>query len=91
MAGFEPATSGVRTALTTDICIIQETNDCTALWTLRVMGNLRRRKKNDYYWIDYFPSEKKFSTEKNNDPYIEGDNTGDEFRTKSICKKNDEI
>ena len=31
--------------------------------SLRVTGNLRKRKKNAEYWIEYFPFEKNFSME----------------------------
>ena len=45
--------SGIRTAVTSNICVIQDTKSAD-------LSCFRKRKKNFDYWIEYFPFEKNF-------------------------------
>ena len=58
MAGFEPATSSFRTAVTPDTCIIQDTNS-TDLNSAR-HGHFQQREKNADCYIEQFLSAKTF-------------------------------
>ena len=64
MAGFEPTTSGFRTAVRPYTCIIQDTNSAD-LNSAR-HGQFQGKEEKADYWIEYFPFEKKFPTENNN-------------------------
>ena len=53
-AGFEPIISAFLTAVTHHTYVLYKTP--TVLQTImRVMGKIRKRKKNFDYWIEYFP------------------------------------
>ena len=53
------------TAVTSDICITQDTNHSADMKSLRVMGSFRKRKKTPTTELNIFLSEKNFSTENN--------------------------
>ena len=65
--GFEPATSGFRTAVTPDTCIIQDANSAD-LNSAR-HEQFQEKEKNADYWIEYFYFEKNFSTENNHEEW----------------------
>ena len=58
ISGFEPSTSGFRTAVTPDTCIIQDNN--SALLNSARHGQFQEKEKNADYRIEFFPFEKCF-------------------------------
>ena len=56
MAGFEPATSRFRTAVTPDICIIQDTNDSADLNSAH-QGQFQEKEKTPTTELNTFLSE----------------------------------
>ena len=65
---FKPTTSGFQSAVTPDTCILQDTNDSADLWTLRVEGNFRtkRKKSRPLVWTISNLFSNKFSTKNGN-------------------------
>ena len=59
--GIGPPSSGLRTAVTPDTCIIQDTND-SAYFNSARHGQFQEKEKNAEYLIECFPTEKQFST-----------------------------
>ena len=61
-SGIQTCHPGCRTATAPNTCWLQDANDSTGLWGLRVMGSLGQ--KNADYWNEYFPFERSCSTER---------------------------
>ena len=62
MVGFETAASGSRTVVTPDTCNLQDTN--SADFNSARHEQLQENNRNADYWIEYFPSGKKFRRKK---------------------------